>query len=212
MLLVPGGSLDVVYSAEPDMSVGVATMVVPFRNSTLPLGVPANDETCAVKVTGFPDAEGLIDESSEVVVMALVTTCDHVLDVLPVKLLSPLYTALTEWSPTVSARVANVALPPWSGDVPRVVEPLLNVTVPAGVPEPCEVAVAVSVTACPKLEGLSDELSVVVVTEALVLMITPTVPLRLSALTQSFAKTMSGSPSPFRSATTTERGSHPPES
>jgi hypothetical protein len=90
MLLEPAGSLEVVYLAEPDVSVTVARTAVPFRNWTLPVGVPANDETAAVKVTDLPCTEGLIDESSVVVVVALDTTCDTVLDVLPVKLPPPL--------------------------------------------------------------------------------------------------------------------------
>ena len=59
------------YLAEPDVSFSVARTVVPLRYSILPVGVPANDETSAVKVTGFPDAEGLIDENSVVIVAAL---------------------------------------------------------------------------------------------------------------------------------------------
>lgn len=90
MLLAPGGNFDVVYLAEPDVSFTVPRTFVPFRNAILPVGVPANDETTAVKVTGLPCTEGFTDETSVVVVMALVTTCDTVLDVLPVKLLSPL--------------------------------------------------------------------------------------------------------------------------
>ena len=90
MMLSPGGNLDVVYLAEPEVSLSVARTVVPLRNWTLPVGVPANDETTAVKVTGFPDTEGFMDETSVVVVVAVVTTCDNVLDVLAVKLLSPL--------------------------------------------------------------------------------------------------------------------------
>jgi hypothetical protein len=83
MLFAPVGSLDVVYLAEPDVSLSVARTVVAFRYSILPAGVPAGDETSAVKVIGFPDTEGFADETSEVVVVALVTTCDSVLDVLP---------------------------------------------------------------------------------------------------------------------------------
>ena len=91
MMLVPSGNLDVVYLAEPDVSVTVARIVFPLRNSILPVGVPANDETDAVKLTGFPDTEGLIEETSLVVVAVwAVTTCDRVLEVLPVKLEVPL--------------------------------------------------------------------------------------------------------------------------
>ena len=90
MMLEPGGKVKVVYLAEPDVSAFVARTVLPFRNWTLPVGVPANDETVEVNVTDLPCTDGLIDESRVVVVVALVTTCVTVLDVLPVKLLSPL--------------------------------------------------------------------------------------------------------------------------
>src|SRR5579872_4630855 len=40
------------------------------EHKALPVGVPAGDETTAVKVTCFPDTEGLTDESRVVVVGA----------------------------------------------------------------------------------------------------------------------------------------------
>jgi hypothetical protein len=43
------------------------------------------------------------------------------------------------------------------------VVPSLKVTVPVGVPEPCGVTVAVKVTGCPKTDGLTDEVTAVVV-------------------------------------------------
>jgi len=88
MLLAPGGNFKVVYLTEPEVSVRVARTVVPSRNWTLPVGVPADDETRAVKVTGFPDTEGLIDESSVVVVVAWVTVTCTPNELLPAKLLS----------------------------------------------------------------------------------------------------------------------------
>src|SRR5579864_148619 len=68
-----------------------------------------------------------------------------------------------ECSPTVSAAVDNVATPPLTDEVPRVVEPSVNVTVPVGVPELFEVTVTVNVTGCPKTEGFEDEVIEVVV-------------------------------------------------
>jgi hypothetical protein len=41
--------------------------------------------------------------------------------------------------------------------------PLLNVTVPVGVPPDCPVTVAVSVTDSPKMDGFGDEVNTVVV-------------------------------------------------
>jgi hypothetical protein len=48
---------------------------------------------------------------------------------------------------------------------PRLLAPSLNCTVPVGVPAPVEVGlmVAVKVTDCPKMDGLSEEVTAVVV-------------------------------------------------
>jgi hypothetical protein len=65
--------------------------------------------------------------------------------------------------PFCSAAVVKVATPLLlSAPVPRVVDPDLKVTDPVGVP-PAEVTAAVKVTDCLNADGLSDELSVVVV-------------------------------------------------
>ena len=93
---MPEGNADVLYLATPALSVTVARLTVPFRNWTFPVGVPPGDETVAVNVTDFPDTEGLIDEIKTVVVEAFVTTWDSAADVLPVKFLSPPYTAVME--------------------------------------------------------------------------------------------------------------------
>ena len=62
------------------------------------------------------------------------------------------------WRPTTSDDVENVATPlPFKvcGE-PRFVPPSLNCTVPVGVPA-VEITVAVKVTFCPALDGLTDE-------------------------------------------------------
>ena len=101
---------------------------------------------------------------------------------------------------------------PFSVPVLSAVEPSLKVTVPVGVLEPLVVTVAVKVTACPKLDGLSEETSAVVVATPLVLIRTPTVPLlQLLALTQLFATNRSGLSSPFTSATAVDQLPYPPE-
>jgi hypothetical protein len=65
--------------------------------------------------------------------------------------------------PVVRADVLKVAAPlPLSVPVPRVVAPSLKVTVPVGVPA-LHATVAVKVTAWPTGDGVSDELTVVVV-------------------------------------------------
>src|SRR5258708_4812485 len=69
-----------------------------------------------------------------------------------------------EWLPTASEGVVNVATPlPLSVPLPSAVAPSLNVTVPVGL---APVTVAVKVTACPKLLGLADDVSAVVVAAA----------------------------------------------
>jgi hypothetical protein len=76
--------------------------------------------------------------------------------------------------PWVNALVVNVVAPLAKVPVPRVVEPSLNVTVPVGVaavvslPEglaaPAEATtVAVKVTLAPTVDGLSDDVTEVVV-------------------------------------------------
>jgi len=60
--------------------------------------------------------------------------------------------------------VVNVAVPPDSVPVPRVVAPSRNVTVPVGVATVVlPVTVAVKVTLCPKTDGFTDEATLVVV-------------------------------------------------
>jgi hypothetical protein len=73
-----------------------------------------------------------------------------------------------EWVPTLRVPMAKLAFPPLSVAVPKVVVPFLNVTVPVGVPEVAGLTVAVKVTDWPKLDGLSDETTVVVVVAAFV--------------------------------------------
>jgi hypothetical protein len=65
--------------------------------------------------------------------------------------------------PTERDEVANVALPELKVAVPRVAAPSRNVTVPVGVPVAGGTAltVAVKVTDWPKMDGLSDEVTVV---------------------------------------------------
>ena len=60
---------------------------------TLPVGVPlpgAAADTVAVKVTAWPNTEGFVAETSEVVVAAWLTTWLKVVEALVVKLASPL--------------------------------------------------------------------------------------------------------------------------
>lgn len=68
---------------------------------------------------------------------------------------------MIECDPTVRVEIENVATPAVSVPVPSVVAPSRNVTVPVGVP-PVPVTVAVKVTDCPFCEGLTDDVSAVV--------------------------------------------------
>jgi hypothetical protein len=51
---VPTIKLALVKVATPPVSVAVPRAVLPFINRTVPVGVPAKDDTVAVKVTDCP--------------------------------------------------------------------------------------------------------------------------------------------------------------
>ena len=56
----------------------VASEVVPSLNVTVPVGVPEPGDTALtvfVKITGWPNTEGLAEEASVFVVSALLTVC-----------------------------------------------------------------------------------------------------------------------------------------
>jgi len=74
----------------------------------------------------------------------------------------PLYVAVILCDPVVNADVVNVAMLPASVPDPMFVAPSKNVTVPVGVPDPVA-TVAVKVTLWPNVEGLFDDVTVVVV-------------------------------------------------
>lgn len=61
-------------------------------------------------------------------------------------------------APLLSVEMVRVAIPPASVAVPMAAPASLKVTVPTGVPTD-PVTVAVNVTACPKLLGLTDDAS-----------------------------------------------------
>jgi hypothetical protein len=123
--------------------------------------------TVAVNVTDWPNTEGFADELTAVVVSAGFTVWVKLGEVLPLKLTSPLYTAVTVAVPTVSVDTdALVALPPLIATaLPKFTPLVWNWTVPVGVPTPGAVAltIAVNVTDWPNTEGLADELTAVVV-------------------------------------------------
>jgi hypothetical protein len=162
MMFEPIGNFDVLYSATPETRLTVLSAVVPFRNWTDPVGVPAADVTVAVKVTDPPGLEGFGDEVSVVAVVAN-TSCDKAGEVLPLKVESPLYVAVMECSPAASAAVENNAVPPLTEEEPRIEDPSSKVTVPVGVPTPFVAMVAEKFTVSPSVEGFGEEVSVVTV-------------------------------------------------
>ncbi len=111
--------------------------------------------------------------------------------------------------PTARVAVVNATWPaPVNLADPIVDVPSMNVTVPVGMPEPADgVTVAVNVTACPHVEGFSDEVSVVEVAA----IAEPAVVLRsiVTLLPLWFATARSGLPSPLKSPTATEKEPEP---
>jgi len=132
----------------------VPIVIVPFRNVTVPVGVPApgaTTVTVAVKLTLCPTADGFGDEVTLVLVLALFTTCETAALVLVLKLALPRYVAVIEWVATDNAPVLNVHVKgAAAGNVqlPITVAPSRKLTVPAGLPAPgaTTATVAVKVT------------------------------------------------------------------
>ena len=89
MMFEPKGSFVVLYWATPATRLTVLSGVSPFRNWTVPEGVPAADVTVAVNVTATPGFDGFRDEV-RIVVVGANTSCNKTADVLPLKLESPL--------------------------------------------------------------------------------------------------------------------------
>src|SRR2546427_58808 len=114
----------------------------PSWKSTVPVLVPdagAVAVTVAVKVTFCPTTEGLIEEASEVLVLSLFTVRVRGADVLELKLVSPLYTAVMRCAPAENAAAAQVAVP-WTATgrapQPAMVTPRSwKLTVPVLVPD-----------------------------------------------------------------------------
>ena len=73
MMSEPNGNCEVVKVAPPETRFNCFSSVVPFRNWTEPVGVPAGEVTVAVNVTLLENFEGLGDEVRVVVVAAITT-------------------------------------------------------------------------------------------------------------------------------------------
>ncbi len=147
---VPTVNAFVVTVATPLVSVTAPSDAFPFLNVMVPAGVPLNCPVrVAAKVTDCPTVEGFSDEASATVVGAWFTIWLSTEEVLPEKLMFPLYTALMEAVLVIRLVLVRVATPFASVALPRDVLPFSNVTVPVGVPDVEEDTVAVNVTDCP---------------------------------------------------------------
>lgn len=115
----------------------------------MPVRLPLTaDETCAVKFTDCPIGEGSELEASIVTVAAAPTVCANAAEVLVRNWESPLYFAVIECGPSISAVacVLKVATPPDRLPLPSEVLPSKKVTLPVGAPPYAGVTVAVKVT------------------------------------------------------------------
>src|SRR5207302_446679 len=158
-------SAAVVNVAVPVLRVAVPSVLPLSRNVTVPVGVPlpgATAPTVTVKVTDWPNTAGLAEAVTVALLLAWLTTCGSVADVLRAELVSPPKTAVIVWLPTDRVEIVNVATPvKFSVPVPSVVLPSRKETVPVGVTGPT--TEAVKVTAWPKADGLSEDSRIVLV-------------------------------------------------
>ena len=170
MECAPAARAELVYDATPlAFSVPAPSVEEPSRNVTIPAGMFEPVTTLAVKVTELPTLAGLRDEVKTVTVVKVPTVlivCGSAAEVLPLKLLSPAYTAVMECVPTPKDEVENVAVPLTSVPAPNVPPPSMKVTMLVGVPEP-ETTLAVNITELPTFAGLRDEVSTVTVVKGL---------------------------------------------
>src|SRR3954447_3946757 len=145
MLYVAGARSGSSVAAPLASSVAVPIVVEPFMNTTVPVGTgPVAPATVATRIVCgvLPPLEAT---ASVVDVGIACTTCVNPLDVLPLSLASPLYTAATMWLPTASEELLNVAWPPASSVTGLLAAPSMkNTTLPVGVP-PLPVTAAVNV-------------------------------------------------------------------
>jgi hypothetical protein len=163
----PCTSADVMNVAFPPApTVPIPREVIPSKNVTVPLIVPAvAEETVAVNVTLVPAVDGFKDDVTNEVVAAFVpafTVSLSASEVLAENLASPLYFAVIEWTACVSVVVEIDALPLLIvTGAPICVAPSKNVIVPVSVPAVVDVDVAVNVTLWPTVAGFSDDTTVV---------------------------------------------------
>ncbi len=155
---VPTGALDAVQLARPESSGPDVVHKVrpPMEKVTAPVGFPPSDKTdVAVKVTDEP-ATAVVGRTEIAVVVGARFTTMVVVPEEAVNVLSPEYVPVTVLLPT--GRAVEVQLPDpetRSPVVHKTVEPILNVTVPVGVPAPDTVAENMTGVAAVVVEGLA---------------------------------------------------------
>src|SRR4051794_20081475 len=87
---LPVESAYMLSEALPLLRFAVPNVLFPSLNVTLPPGVPAALLTATVKVTAWPNTDGLTEELTVVEVGACpLTTCDNTVDVLGWKFVAP---------------------------------------------------------------------------------------------------------------------------
>jgi hypothetical protein len=90
MVWLPTDTAAVTNVALPAVKVAAPNVAAESRNVTVPVGVPVNcGLTVAVKVTVWPNTDGLVELVTVVALVALFTVCVMATDVLLLKLLSP---------------------------------------------------------------------------------------------------------------------------
>jgi hypothetical protein len=165
MVVDPKASDEVTKIAEPPLSVRVPRRFDPtMKDIVSPSGgVPKPELMLAVKVTVWPRSDGFTEDVTTVIVVLLFTPWTSKEELLPKKFASPPYNAVIVMDPSGRAEVLKLAVPPLRVAVLKIVDPRLNVTIPVGVPPNWPETVAVNVTVCPRTEGLTEDVSTVVV-------------------------------------------------
>ena len=133
-------------------------VVAPSLNVTVPVAV--RGLRVAVSVTLSPYAVDVSEEARVVMVEALLISCVTAVEVLPLYVAFPAYTAVRLWLPTPRLDTTMEPLPCPSVAESMVVAPSLKVTVPVAVRG---LIVAVNVTPSPYVVEVSEDPMVVVV-------------------------------------------------
>jgi hypothetical protein len=165
---------EVMLTVPFESSVPIPSEFIPFRNSTVPVGVPEPGlmaVTVAVKVTVAPEFDGLGTPTTTVFVSAA-TVAVSCADVLVLKLGSPSYLAVSVLVPMGSDDVVSIAVPFVRGTLWIKVMPFMKSTLPVGVPIPglMAVTVAVSTTGLPRVERDGETVRAVVLLACITVM------------------------------------------